>query len=119
MTNRLFVYGTLAPGQSNAHVLADVRGTWESASTRGRLLQEGWGAAAGYPGLIPDEDGPEVPGLVFTSDELGAHWARLDEFEGDGYERVLTSVKLESGSICQAYVYALSGSIPQRKHTGD
>ena len=108
MTNRLFVYGTLAPGRSNAHVLADVRGTWESASTRGRLLQEGWGAAAGYPGLIPDEDGPEVPGLVFTSDELGAHWARLDEFEGDGYERVLVSVKLGSGTVYQAYVYSLS-----------
>ena len=108
MTSRLFVYGTLAPGRSNAHVLANVRGTWENASTRGKLLQEGWGAAAGYPGLIPEEEGPEVPGQLFTSDELGAHWARLDEFEGDGYERVLTSVKLENGCSCQAYVYALN-----------
>ena len=52
MTDRLFVYGTLAPGRPNAHVLADVPGTWESATVRGTLVQDGWGAAAGYPGIL-------------------------------------------------------------------
>jgi gamma-glutamylcyclotransferase (GGCT)/AIG2-like uncharacterized protein YtfP len=31
VTDRLFVYGTLAPGRPNEHVLADLGGTWEPA----------------------------------------------------------------------------------------
>lgn len=108
MTHRLFVYGTLAPGKPNAHVLADVPGTWETASVRGTLHQEGWGAAAGYPGIVLEEHGDEVAGLVFSSDALAAHWPRLDEFEGEGYERVLTSATLANGGAVSAYVYALS-----------
>lgn len=107
MTARLFVYGTLAPGRPNAHVLADVPGTWQPATVRGRLFAEGWGAAIGYPGIIPDESGDEVPGLLFTSEELPRHWSRLDEFEGEGYERVLVQAGLEDGTQMDAYVYAL------------
>ncbi|GGA46931.1 gamma-glutamylcyclotransferase family protein [Dyella nitratireducens] len=109
MTHRLFVYGTLAPGKPNEHVLAHLPGSWEPATVKGRLFQEGWGAAIGYPGIVLDEQGDEVPGLVFTSTELAAHWARLDEFEGDGYERVLTSVQLRDGTRVEAYIYRLSG----------
>ena len=112
MTNRLFVYGTLAPGRPNAHVLADVRGTWQPATVRGTLVPEGWGAAAGYPGIILEERGEEVEGLLFSSESLGEHWARLDQFEGEGYERVLTAVKLRNGTRVQAYVYALRGGAP-------
>ena len=109
MIDRLFVYGTLAPGRPNAHVLAAVPGTWEPATVRGTLHPEGWGAAAGYPGIVLDDRGDEVPGLVFSSEELAGHWARLDEFEGEGYERVQVSARLRDGSQVQAYVYQLSG----------
>ena len=81
MTDRLFVYGTLAPGRPSQHVLAGVPGTWEPATVRGTLLQEGWGAAVGYPGIVLDEIGDRVRGFIFSSEELAAHWARLDEFE--------------------------------------
>lgn len=84
MMHRLFVYGTLAPRRPNAHVLADVPGTWVPATVAGRLLPEGWGAAIGYPGIVLDEHGDEVHGLVFSSERLAEHWARLDEFEGEG-----------------------------------
>ena len=107
MTDRLFVYGTLAPGRPNAHVLAQVPGTWEAATVRGTLRQEGWGAAIGYPGIVVDERGEEVPGFVFCSEELSSHWARLDRFEGEGYQRVPVSARLEDGSVVQAQVYAL------------
>ena len=110
MTNQLFVYGSLAPGRANEHMLAEVRGTWESASVRGTLHREGWGAAIGYSAIVLDPLGDEVHGFIFRSDELAAHWSRLDEFEGEGYERVLTSVTLEDGTIVQAYIYVLSGS---------
>src|SRR4051812_29713233 len=90
----LFVYGTLAPGRPNEHVLEDVVGTWDEASVQGRLVQHGWGADLGYPALELSADGDWVVGLVFTSDALAEHWERLDEFEGDGYERVVTRAKL-------------------------
>lgn len=109
MIDRLFVYGTLAPGRPNEHVLAQVSGSWEPAVVRGKLLEEGWGAAAGYPGIVLDERGDEVHGLVFTSQELEAHWARLDEFEGEGYKRVLVSALLQDGTQVEAYIYKLSG----------
>jgi gamma-glutamylcyclotransferase (GGCT)/AIG2-like uncharacterized protein YtfP len=108
MTHRLFVYGTLAPGRPNAHVLADVAGTWQPATARGTLLAEGWGAAAGYPGIVPDENAGDVSGFLLTSDALPQHWERLDVFEGDGYERVLVTVRLADGSAVEAYLYRLS-----------
>ena len=52
--------------------------------------------------------GEEVQGLVFSSEQLAAHWSRLDEFEGEGYERVLTKARLQDGSVVDAYVYELS-----------
>lgn len=108
MTHRLFVYGTLAPGRSNAHVLSGIPGTWEPAAVTGTLYAEAWGAAAGFPGLVPDSDGGEVPGLLFTSDALPAHWARLDAFEGEGYERVPTRAVRSDGTVVDAWVYRLS-----------
>lgn len=108
MTQRLFVYGTLAPGRANAHVLAGIPGTWQPATVRGTLLPHGWGAALGYPGLILDQGGVEVRGLVFSSGRLADLWPRIDDFEGDGYERVQTLVRLQDGSAVEAFVYCLS-----------
>ena len=107
MTDRLFVYGTLAPGRPNEHVLAEIPGTWEPATVRGTLLEKGWGAAYGYPGIVLDRVGDKVHGFIFSSEELSTHWARLDEYEGDGYERLVTSAQLESGTVVEVYIYAL------------
>jgi gamma-glutamylcyclotransferase (GGCT)/AIG2-like uncharacterized protein YtfP len=107
LPHALFVYGTLAPGRPNAHQMAGMVGTWEPATARGELLSDGWGAAAGYPAIVLADDGPEVPGFVFRSADLPAHWARLDDFEGKGYRRVVTSVRLASGDDVLAFVYAL------------
>ena len=118
MTYRLFVYGTLAPGRPNEHVLADVPGTWAPATVKGTLLQEGWGAVVGYPGIVLDELGGEVHGFIFSSEALSAHWARLDAFEGDGYERVVTSAELGDGTVVKAHIYALKGKGPAQSPTG-
>src|SRR5687768_12627109 len=108
MIHRLFVYGTLAPGQPNEHVLRDVPGEWEPATVTGTLLQAGWGAVMGYPGIVLDERGGEVKGLLFSSENLAEYWGTLDEFEGEGYERVLTTVRLLDGTVVDAYIYRLS-----------
>jgi gamma-glutamylcyclotransferase (GGCT)/AIG2-like uncharacterized protein YtfP len=104
---RLFVYGTLAPGRSNEHVLADLEGRWTPAQVRGHFVEQGWGAALGHPGLTPDETAPWVDGLLFESAELPDHWSRLDDFEGPGYERVLVSARLSDGTAVATFVYAI------------
>jgi len=35
--------------------------------------------------------------------------ARLDEFESEGYERVLTAVMRKDGTTVDSYIYKLSG----------
>lgn len=105
--NKLFVYGTLGPGRPNEHILRAVGGSWKQASVTGKLYQEGWGAAMGYPAIIPATNGEEVEGYLFSSDTIAAHWYELDAFEGEAYERVVVKVKLKDGAIVEAYIYAL------------
>ncbi len=103
----LFVYGTLGPGRPNEHVLGAIGGTWQAATVKGNLRDEGWGAELGYPGIILDENGSDIEGFLFTSQNLSDHWKVLDEFEGEAYERVLAMAKLNDGNIVEAYVYTL------------
>jgi gamma-glutamylcyclotransferase (GGCT)/AIG2-like uncharacterized protein YtfP len=107
MLERLFVYGTLAPGRPNEHLLSAVPGTWQRGIVRGHLVQEGWGAEQGYPGVVVDESAGPVGGYVLTSEVLDLEWARLDQFEGTQYQRVLAQIELESGQSVEAYVYQL------------
>ncbi len=108
MIERLFVYGTLCPGQRNNHLLKAVGGSWQSATVNGTLNNGGWAAAQGCPAIILDEHGRGVEGFVFTSENLSDHWAALDEFEGEAYQRVMAKVKLIDGSRIEAYIYALN-----------
>lgn len=108
---RLAVYGTLAPGRPNEHQLSDLQGTWTRGAVRGTLFEDGWGAALGYPGIVLDADGPRVAVQLFTSDDLPAHWARLDDFEGSGYERVEVVVATDAGPQ-PAMIYVLAASPP-------
>lgn len=95
---RLATYGTLAPGRVNHHQLAELSGTWRKGIVRGRLLEEGWGAAHGCPGIVLDPEGPEVEVHIFESSDLPAHWARLDAFEGPGYRRVEVAARTQDGA---------------------
>ena len=105
---RLFVYGTLAPGRANHNVLESIPGSWEAATLKGTLLQEGWGAAMGCPGIVPTENGDEVEGFVLSSDHLSDYWPMLDELEGEGYQRVAVKIMVNGIHEVEAYVYALN-----------
>jgi len=109
--NRLFVYGTLAPGEQNHDVLSDIAGEWEQATINGALMNEGWGAGHGCPGLIPSSEAPEVQGYLFTSNELAENWDMLDTFEGDDYQRERVKVTLSNGVELESYIYAISASL--------
>ena len=95
--DKLFVYGALAPGRPNAHILANVPGTWQKAIVRGRPLQGGWGAQQGFPGILVDHTADPVEGYVFTSNALAAEWERLDRFEDTRYQRVTSRAVREDG----------------------
>lgn len=104
---RLATYGTLAPGQVNHQQLAGLKGHWQQGTVRGRLVDAGWAAALGHPGLGLDPLGPVVEVYLFESLELPDHWSRLDEFEGAGYRRVVTQVRTADGEL-DAWIYVIA-----------
>lgn len=107
----LFVYGTLAPGEVNEHILKPLKGGWQSATVNGTLHPEGWGASYGFPAMRLDKNAGQVDGQLFSSSELPNHWERLDEFEGAAYKRVTTQVFLSDGNDCEANVYVLNDDV--------
>ena len=104
---RLATYGTLAPGRANNEQLSDLRGNWRQGTVRGRLVDAGWGAKLGFPGLVLDPTGEAIEVFVFESVELLKHWPRLDAFEGAGYRRVVTWVNTTDGDI-EASIYIIN-----------
>ena len=107
---RLATYGTLAPGRPNHHQLDGLEGRWLKGHVDGVLIEAGWGASLGYPALVFDPAGSAIGVDVFESVDLPAHWARLDAFEGPGYERVMITVHLPSGDV-EAYIYVASSPV--------
>ncbi|MEM7463938.1 MAG: gamma-glutamylcyclotransferase [Pseudomonadota bacterium] len=108
--NRLATYGTLAPGRVNHHQVSELSGEWKQGVVRGQLVEEGWGADHGCPGIILDHSGDPVEVFIFESPDLPNHWARLDEFEGAEYSRTEVCVEMEDGTV-DAFIYALSPSL--------
>jgi gamma-glutamylcyclotransferase (GGCT)/AIG2-like uncharacterized protein YtfP len=109
---RLATYGSLAPGRVNHHQLAGLDGYWRQGTVRGKLVDAGWGASLGYPGLILDPQGPPVDVHLFESSELPDHWPRLDAFEGTGYRRVVARVSTTDGDA-DAWIYVIAAEKPE------
>lgn len=104
----LFTYGSLrctdimlqVAGQECPHVPALLRDYFCSRIT-----------GETYPGIYP-EQGKSVTGVVYTG--LGAEAIRrLDNFEGEYYERKALSVKREGHGVIAAYGYVVK---PQYRH---
>ena len=91
-SHTLAVYGTLAPGRPNHHVVAPLGGEWTDGLIEGDLIPLGWGADLGYPGFRPRAGGDAVAVRVLTAPSLATAWPALDRFEGPGYERILVLV---------------------------
>jgi len=88
----LATYGTLAPGRPNHHVVAPLGGEWAEGLLEGDLIPLGWGAELGYPGFRPRAGGEAVGVWVLTASRLADAWPELDDFEGEGYRRILVPV---------------------------
>ena len=104
--HRLATYGTLAPGRLNHHYVSALKGRWLRGQVRGILVAAGWGSEYGFPGIVLDDSGGDVMVDVLESGDLPAHWCRLDEFEGSGYQRVMTVASTSYGPM-EAYIYAV------------
>jgi len=103
---RFAAYGTLGPGKPNHHHMEDIDGSWSRGRVRGNLAEVGWGAALGFPGITLSESDNWVEVDLLESETLEAHWARLDEFEGPGYRRVVCTVVTDSGPV-EALIYEI------------
>ena len=107
----LAVYGTLAPGQPNHHVVAPLGGEWTDGLIEGDLLPEGWGAALGYPGFRSRVGGAAVAVQVLTIPSLANAWPTLDRFEGPEYQRILVpvfSTELGPGQAGERRLYTVA-----------
>lgn len=106
----IVVYGTLAPNAPNHKVIAHIKGTWTAATVCGKLEKEGWGADLGYYGFRHSKDAEkqeEIKAFVLFSDNLAENWAYLDDFEGEGYKRILAKYTLPNGDIGVGNIYAI------------
>jgi gamma-glutamylcyclotransferase (GGCT)/AIG2-like uncharacterized protein YtfP len=116
-SHRLAVYGTLAPGRPNHHVVAPLGGEWTEGVIEGELHAVGWAATYGFPAFIPRAGGPAVPVQVLTAAALPAAWPQLDDFEGPGYRRILVPVFTPGGAgerrlYTVANLYAAADPVP-------
>ena len=98
-SHRLAIYGSLAPGEVNHHVIADLPGTWEDGIVTGVLQPSEAGDGSRFPALRWRAGGPPIAARLLVSDALPAHWGRIDAFEGTAYRRILVPVHSESGAL--------------------
>lgn len=90
---KLFIYGTLAPGEPNHPILYGLRGKLSSCTTRGQLNELG-----GLPVFYWKPDGPNVKGKILVSPDLPERWEEIDKFEGASYKRRLILVDTRTGN---------------------
>jgi hypothetical protein len=96
---RLILYGSLAPGGSNAFMLAGLSGEWYRCTIRGQM-----GRYRGFKSFRYDPQGPEQAAWLLESAELPRLLPDLDDFEGDEYERNLIPAEVNGRSI-KAQIY--------------
>lgn len=97
--HRIALYGTLRRGERNHHVIEEVYGQWLGGTITGVLTTH-----RGYPYLFWEPGAEKIEVEVLSSQLLPKSLARLDEFEGDDYERIWIPVQTTEGKqICNIY----------------
>jgi gamma-glutamylcyclotransferase (GGCT)/AIG2-like uncharacterized protein YtfP len=97
---KLFVYGSLAPGQSNYQILSEMHGTWTNCKIRGSITKN---AKLQY--FKWDVYGEEIDAKLFTTPDLKDKWNSIDRFEGSSYQRHLITGRLSNGDLTVANIY--------------
>jgi len=107
VSQRLVVYGSLAPGGPNHGILAELNGVWRKGWINGELLEQGWSAAMSYPALRWCPEGGTIEAHLLVSEDLPGIWKRLDEFEGLEYQRIWAPFWTAEGEVSVGNVYAM------------
>ena len=111
MKDSLFVYGTLMPNCPNSYVLENIVGKFVPATVKGKLIDAGWSASMGYPGIRLEMGNDTIHGFLFYSDNLINHWENLDIFEGVEFSRTPVIVERYDEVEVQTYIYTLKDEI--------
>lgn len=99
---KLFTYGTLAPGKPNHSILSGLEGRWGRCTTRGERV-----GVSGLPMFHWRLSGSNIEGQLFVPPDLAKQWAQLDQFEGACYKRRMISVVTNAGiSVANVYLGA-------------
>ncbi|RXJ93297.1 hypothetical protein CRV00_11630 [Malaciobacter molluscorum] len=115
MTETLFVYGTLMPNCPNAYVLENIVGKFVPATVKGKLIDAGWSASMGYPGIRLDSKKDTIHGFLFYSSNLINNWDYLDEFEGNEFIRHQVTVERYDEVEVDTYIYVLKDEIEEKE----
>ncbi len=99
------MYGSLSPGEKNHWVVRSIEGDWVPGIVRGFEFEITWGAAEGFEGFLPDDNGNHVSVMVLLSGKLDKNWRAVDEFQGEGFVRQIVPVTLSDETVIQAWVY--------------
>ena len=91
---RLVVYGSLAPGEANHHVVAGFGGEWRPCVITGTVETHN-----GYRIFRWAKDGPRVDAQMLISQELPRSWPRLDDFEGTDYRRIVIPAEVRGRRV--------------------
>lgn len=98
-SQRLAVYGTLAPDEANASQLAGLNGHWDDGSVSGTIIERD-----GFLEFRWTLNPTQIAVRVFSADELGSQMDRIDRFEGPRYQRILVPIlAIGITSVCQIY----------------
>lgn len=111
MTDTLFVYGTLMPNCPNGHVLEEIVGKFIPATVSGKLIDAGWSASMGYPGIKLEDGNDTIHGFLFYSSNLINHWDYLDEFEGNEFVRTPVTVERYDEFEVDTFIYTLKPGV--------
>ena len=102
---KLFVYGNFKLGHENAYLLEEIQGKWKTASVKGELHRNALVSDDRQPSLSLSNSGKDVPGYLFSSENLSELWDDLDEMESDYFKRTTAQVFLDKNTSTQAFVY--------------
>ena len=99
------------PNCPNGHVLEEIGGKFIPATVKGKLIDAGWSASMGYPGIRLDAGEDTIHGFLFYSANLINYWEYLDEFEGAEFERTPVLVERYDELEVDTFIYALKREI--------
>lgn len=99
------------PNCPNGHILENIVGKFIPATVKGKLIDAGWSASMGYPGIRLEAGNDTIHGFLFYSDNLINHWDFLDEFEGEEFKRIEVVAYRYDEIEVETFIYSLRDEI--------